>query len=305
MTNTNIRATFIGQIGLFIWAATAACAYFLRAIPSCQILFTVFGLSFIFSVCYIAFKRKWYLIKEHSALMWGTGIICICGSEMFYVMSFRYAPPEHVDMINYLWPLMMIASSFFMPNERIAKKDILGCFLGLYGVYIVLMSDNGSGTFASQYYFGYCLAFLAAVLWATYNIVARYQSGEAPPEIMGIYCGVGAFVALIGHQLYGESFIIPSTSEWLIMSVMGLTTYGIAYFCWNLGVSKGNFHLLTVLSYANPFISVGILIFFGAAKLTLQLFFGSLFVVVAGFISGEMYKIIPTYIVTRFFNRGK
>ena len=71
---------------------------------------------------------------------------------------------------------------------------------------------------------------------------------------------------------------------------MGIATHCLAYFFWDYGVKKGNFKLLSILSYFNPIISISILIIAGYSKPTYVLFISSFLIFSAGLIGGLTWK---------------
>jgi len=80
----------------------------------------------------------------------------------------------------------------------------------------------------------------------------------------GIYGSIGAIVCLIGHLLF-ESTVMPSIHDCLLIAYYGCFVLGMGYILWTVGIKKGNFKLLTVLSYGNPILSVALLVLFNHA----------------------------------------
>ena len=134
----------------------------------------------------------------------------------------------------------------------------------------------------SQYLWGYFLAFLDALVWSIYTLAARYFN-KSPAEAIGIYCGIGALCSIVMH-FHSEVSFIPSNSQWFILIVMGMTTQCLAFFFWSFGVKHGNFSLLSILSYGNPLLSIVLLICFGMAEPSYELFVACAMVSLGGII---------------------
>ncbi len=56
--------------------------------------------------------KRWHLLKQ-PLMIWIIGIIGICGSDIAYITAVKYAPPAHVDFIDYLWPFLVILITGF------------------------------------------------------------------------------------------------------------------------------------------------------------------------------------------------
>lgn len=273
--------TIIGAMGLFFWSLSAVYTVHIKSLPLFEILSIVFLISFIISAIKISVCRQWSLLRQPWYL-WFIGIVGIYGNDIFFIEAFKYAPATHADLINYLWPIFVICFASLLPQENFSLKHFSACLLGLLGIYILLTNGQGLGGFKTEYLVGYGFALLDAMVWALYTLVARYHN-KTPVEMVGIYCGFSALISLIAHFSI-EASVLPSASQWLILVVMGLTTQGFAYFFWDFGVKKGDFKLLSILSYANPIFSVILLLVFGMAQPSLSLMLATLSIALAGFI---------------------
>ncbi|GGI86251.1 DMT family transporter [Legionella impletisoli] len=271
--------TLIGYSALIFWALAAPLVVQIKSLPVFETLSIVFSVSFLISAVKLTIYREWSKLKQ-PWFLWVIGFLGIYGNDLLYIAAFKHAPATHADLINYLWPIIVILFAGFLPNERLCFKHLLAASMGFAGIYI-LISQNDHG-FDSRYLFGYLLALLDAVVWSLYTLMARHY-GKSPVEIIGIYCGIGAISSLLIH-VHMESFILPSNLEWSILVMMGMTTQCLAYFFWDFGVKRGNFKLLTILSYGNPILSVFFLILFGMAKFSVELGIACLLVTLGGLI---------------------
>ena len=83
---------------------------------------------------------------------------------------------------------------------------------------------------------------------------------------------------------------MPTFNQWLQLFVMGITTQGLAYFCWDIGAKHGNIQLLSILSYGNPILSVSFLACFGLAAMSVKLAISALMVSTAGLIASVEWR---------------
>jgi drug/metabolite transporter (DMT)-like permease len=280
----NPWATAIGYSGLILWSLSPLMVAQLKNIPTFEILAIALSISFVVIALKLTIQNQWGRIKQ-PWLVWLIGVIGIFGNDLTYIAAFKYAPPAHVDLINYLWPIFVILGSSLLPSEKFTYKHLLAGLLGLTGFYILLTDGTSMAHFRPSYVIGYLLALLDALIWAAYTLLARYY-GKTPIEMIGMYCGVGALFSLLTHCQF-EATIIPSLTQGLIILFIGFSTSGTAYFLWDYGVKHGNFKLLSNLSYGNPIISILLLALFHQAQLTAALLFACFFVV-AGAIVGSV-----------------
>lgn len=275
--------TVIGYSALIFWAMAAPFVVKIKSLPLFETLTIVFSISFLLSAIKITLYRQWSTLKQ-PWFLWIIGILGIYGNDLLYIAAFKHAPAAHADLINYLWPIMVMLFAGFLPNEKLSLHHLLAASLGFAGIYI-LMSQNSQG-FDSQYLLGYLFAFLDALVWSVYTLMARHY-GKTPAEIIGMYCGVGAICSFLLHYQL-EASVIPSIQQCFILLIMGLVTQCLAYFFWDFGVKRGDFKLLTILSYGNPLLSIMLLIAFGMAEPSFELFIACMFVTLGG-----MVGIIP------------
>ena len=257
-------ATATGMTALFIWSFSALIVTYLAAVPILEILFIIFTCSFIVTAIKVSNDRKWKAVLSQPLLYWMIGAVCIFGNYYAYYQAFRHAPPAEVDLIHYLWPIFVVLTSGFLPTEKFSPWYILGALVSFIGIAVLLVgSNNQAGLFDLQYWEGYTWAIAAALAWTVFAIGSRYYK-KAPPEMAGIFCGIGALLSFCLHIKY-EHFVVPALWEAMLMLSVGVVSTGFTFYCWSFGIKKGNFNLLSVLSYAIPLLSIIILMIFGKA----------------------------------------
>lgn len=277
------KYTALGYLSLLMWATAALFTTHVLRLPTFEILSITFLVSFLLTATKLTITQTWHKIKQ-PWVIWLIGIMGTYGNDLLYVAAFKNAPPVQADLLNYLWPIMVILFAGFLPREKFTVKHILAATLGFAGAYILVTGGHGINGFASQYSAGYILAIFDAIVWSIYTLLSRHY-GSTPVEMIGMYCGVGAVLSLITHGTV-ETWTTPNMGELITMVIMGLTTQGAAYFLWDTGIKKGNFKMLSILAYGNPILSVALLIAFGQAAFTYSIGISCVFVVAGAFIGG-------------------
>jgi len=277
-------STTIGCGALIVWSLYAwTVSELLLNLPIFQTLFLMFGTCFFAMAIRLTLTKKWHLLKQ-PLLVWVVGVIGVCGSDVAYLTAVKYAPPAHVDFIDYLWPFLVILFSGFLPREKFTWPHIIGGLLGFIGVFLLLTGGDGLLGLQKNYMPGYFFAFTAAIIWSLYTIINRLYR-ETPIELVGMYCGIGAIIALILHFRV-EIWVMPSLKESCLVALLGLSS-GLAYLLWGYATQKGNLKLLGVMAYFTPVLSMGLLVMSGKEPMSYMLIVACV-LVIFGVMVGSM-----------------
>jgi drug/metabolite transporter (DMT)-like permease len=207
--------------------------------------------------------------------VWALGIGGLFGYHALYFAALQLAPPAEANLVNYLWPLLIVLLSAPLAGERLGWSHILGALLGLAGV-VLLAFGNGIG-FAGKHLPGYLLALGCAVAWSLYSVLSR-RFGETPTEAIASFCAAAAVLSL-GCHLAFEKTVWPATGgAWLAVVALGLGPTGGAFYLWDHAVKQGDIRALGALSYVAPILSTGLLIVCGLAMPTVTLLAAALLV---------------------------
>ena len=72
-------------------------------------------------------------------------------------MALRLAPPVETNLLNYLWPLLIVVlSPLFVPGTKLGARHIGGVVLGFAGAALIVTGGRAGFTMASMQ--GYALA---------------------------------------------------------------------------------------------------------------------------------------------------
>lgn len=282
--STSSLPTTIGCGALLVWSLYAfVVSEIIISLPIFQTLFLMFAISFLAMAVRLTVLKRWHLLKQ-PLIVWIVGVIGVCGSDVAYITAAKYAPPAHVDFIDYLWPFLVIIFSSFLPKERFTVQHIIAGSLGFLGVFLLLSGGDGLLGFKVEYVWGYFFAFLAALIWSAYTIINRWYQ-DMPTEMVGMFCGVGAIICLVIHGGF-ETWVMPTFAQSLWVGLLGLSS-GVAYLFWTYATQKGNIKLLGVLAYFTPIISMGLLVSSGKEPMSVVLVFACV-LVIAGVIVGSV-----------------
>jgi drug/metabolite transporter (DMT)-like permease len=263
-----LRATLIGTIAIWLWAALALFTTLTPTVPALQLTAMTFTLSALAAIC------MWLLrgdgVVKHfrlSPAAWALGVGGLFGYHALYFLALKLAPPLEASLINYLWPLLIVLFSALLPGERLRWFHLAGAACGLLGT-VILIAGKGEIGFDWRYAAGYAAAFACAFTWSGYSVLSR-RFATVPTDAVGAFCAATALLSWIGHVSFETTAWPADVTEWAAVIALGLGPVGLAFFCWDHGMKRGDVRALGTMAYAAPLLSTLLLIVFGQGALTL------------------------------------
>lgn len=284
-SNLRIKGTCIGIIAPIFWSFTGVFSNVLMKVPGFELLCSSFLFTLIFLISFqkirltFCFKLPKMLVV---ASLLGISINPIC-----YLIAFRYAPCEQVDLINYFWPVLLLLSAVFFPHEKIKYRHLIAAAIGFLGIIILVLKVTNNNLFSGGYIIGYLLAFFSAITWVIFSITIKFYKIKVK-DIMASFSFIGFIITLILHFSY-ESFYMPTTFESIVLVIMGVGSMGLAYVCWDYGMKVGSLPVLSISSYCIPIVSIVLMVVFGYSELTLRLVIATLLISFASYLSFSKY----------------
>ena len=280
---TTVQKGNISGIGaIFLWSILALLTLLTKKIPPFQLTFMAFSVAFIFAFAFWIRAKEG--IKNYVKLplkVWLVGIYGLFGYHFCYFLALKSAPALQANLLNYLWPLLIVLLSAFLPKEHLRWYHILGASLGFLGAFILLGYE--AMAFGSAYISGYLLAVLCAFIWSSYSVLSRYF-GEVPTLSVGSFLGGSAILSLVAHCVFEQTYV-PSYSEMFATIALGCGPVGLAFFMWDYGMKKGDIKLIGSLSYVTPLLSTMMLMLFGQAEPSKSIWIACVLIVIGSAIS--------------------
>ncbi len=266
--SARLRATLIGTIAIWLWAALALFTTLTPSVPALQLTAMTFSLSALAAVA------MWLLrgdgVLKHFRLApaaWALGVGGLFGYHALYFLALKLAPPLEASLINYLWPLLIVLFSALLPGEKLRWFHVAGAGLGLGGT-VILIAGKGEIGFDWRYAAGYAAAFACAFTWSIYSVLSR-RFAAVPTDAVGAFCAATALLSWLGHFAFETTSWPADWQEWAAVIALGLGPVGLAFFCWDHGMKRGDVRALGTMAYAAPLLSTLLLIVFGQGALTL------------------------------------
>ena len=259
---------------MLVWSTAASFAVLGLDIPPLLFLAGAFGSAFLafLAVRIVRGQRLLDMLVVPVPVL-GLMVLGFLGHNGLYIAALRHAPAAQVNLISYLWPLMMVALLAATGTARPTRLQVLGSLLGFAGLAWFLAPETTGGS-----PFGLLLALCAALCFATYSGLRARVSG-GPPDAAGAACGVAAVLAFGLHLFFGAPVSVPfEASALLAMVLIGIGPMGLANLLWDHGVRHGDGRVLATLAYLTPLLSTLLLLAFGLAVLTFQVVVGGILI---------------------------
>lgn len=251
------RATAIGFTAILMWSLLALFTAASGKVPPFQLAAMCFLIGgAIGTVVLIREPRRLAALRQPLPV-WLLGVGGLFGYHFFYFTALRNAPAVEAGLIAYLWPLLIVTGSAFLPGERLGWHHLVGVAAGLAGTVLIVARQGLS--FDGAYGFGYLMALVCAFTWAAYSLMSR-RFGAVPTDAVTGFCLLAAVLSALCHLLLEETVWPSTTLEWAAVAGLGLMPVGGAFYVWDYGVKHGDIQVLGAASYAAPLLSTLVLI---------------------------------------------
>lgn len=192
--------------------------------------------------------REWRV----SAPVFGFGVASLFLYHACLVAAFRMAPIAEANLLNYLWPLLIVVLAAYGPaGAGLLPRQMAGCALAFAGCAFVIAPSSAG--LSSDHLGGYALALLAALCWAVYSVAPGYMAAYSSWATGGFCMGAG-LLALGAHCLF-EAPYRPSAGEWAGMAAIGIGPLGLSFVLWDRAMRAGSASAIGSLSYLTPVLS--------------------------------------------------
>lgn len=260
------RAMAAGMAAIALWGALAALSVSAGPIPPFQMVAMTFTVGATLGI--VRARRRgvgWAGLVGWPGRVWLLGIGGLFGYHALYFAALQLAPPAEANLVNYLWPLLIVLLSAPLAGERLGWPHIAGAVLGFAGV--VLLALGRGLAFAGDHALGYALALGCALVWSLYSVLSR-RLGETPTDAIAAFCAASAVLSLACHLAFERTVWPGAPSAWLAVLALGLGPAGAAFYLWDHAVKRGDIRVLGALSYATPILSTALLVVCGLADAT-------------------------------------
>jgi drug/metabolite transporter (DMT)-like permease len=256
------RATLAGCGALALWAFLALLTRRAGGIPPLQLTATGFAIGGLLGLALVAARGRLAALRQ-PAIAWAHGVGGLFGYHALYFAALSLAPAVEANLINYLWPLLIVLLTAPVLGMRLGTRHLAGAAMGFAGCALLL---GGGASFPPGAAPGFLAALGSALVWAVYSVAAK-RLRAVPTEAVAGFCLASAALAAAAHLAF-ETTIAPDMAQWPALLLLGLGRMGAAFFLWDIGMKRGDPRLLGTLGYATPVASTLLLIAAGEGSFT-------------------------------------
>jgi drug/metabolite transporter (DMT)-like permease len=274
------HSLLLALAAILLWSTLALAGNGLQEIPR----FLLLGVTLLTSGLTSLVRLKAWRIP---IMVFLVGVGGIFGYHFLYFTAFAHAPAVETNLINYLWPLLIVVlSPMVLPGVRLKANHIFGAMIGMAGA--SLIATQGRLELNVDYLPGYAAALGAAVLWALYSLLTK-RLPPFPTDSIGAFCLISGLISF-GLFFIGGGNVMEIAAiqplEWVFLILVGIGPMGAAFFFWDAALKKGDPRVIGSLAYLTPLLSTVNLVLFAGQRLTL-ISFVAMCLIISGAVIGS------------------
>src|SRR4051812_17269596 len=278
-------ATLIGFAAILMWSLLSLLTVASGTVPPFQLAAMTFAVAGTMGAATWIFRRGAAAALRQPMQVWALGVGGLFGYHALFFLALRLAPPAEAQLVNYLWPVLIVLLSAFLPGEHLRLHHFAGAMIALAGT-VLLFFSRGGITFAASYLPGFAAAFVAAFTWAIYSVMSR-RNAAAPTDVVVGFCLATSALAAIFHLAFERTQWPQSVTQWLAVLGLGIGPVGAAFYAWDIGVKRGDIRVLGVGSYLAPLLSTAFLMLAGYATPSIWLALAAILIAGGGVLAAK------------------
>lgn len=257
-----VSAVLLAVTTLLLWSFLATLGAHLSQVPPLLLV----GVSLCISGGLGAVRLRSWRVAWRTLVV---GVAGIFGYHFLFFAALQSAPAVEANLINYLWPLLIVLlSPLFLPHFKLRPHHLAGALAGLLGAGLIV--TGGKLSLNPLYLKGYLLAGGAALAWSSYSLMTK----RLPPfstSAVGGFCLTSGLLALGSFSLTAnpwQALMRLTLSEWIFLFLLGIGPMGLAFYTWDAALKRGDPRVIGSLAYLTPLSSTLILVLLGGGSLT-------------------------------------
>ena len=277
-------ATLIGFTAILMWSLLSLLTVASGAVPPFQLAAMTFAISGTMGAATWLFRPGAAKALHQPPQVWALGVGGLFGYHALFFLALRLAPPAEAQLVNYLWPILIVLLSALLPGEHLRLHHIVGALIALAGT-VLLFAARGIN-FAQDYLPGFAAAFVAAFTWAIYSVLSR-RFATVPTDAVAGFCLATSALAALCHILFEQMHWPQTAGQWLAVAGLGIGPVGAAFYAWDIGMKRGDIRVLGVGSYLAPLLSTCFLVLAGYATASTALVLSAILIAGGGVLAAK------------------
>ena len=239
------------------------------------------------------------LISIHNIRQWRVpvktllvGVSGIFFYHMLFFMAFKAAPTVETNLLNYLWPILLVLlSPLFVPGSNLKAYHLIGALTGFLGAGLIVTGGHLNLNLDSIY--SYVMMSSAALTWALCSLLLK-RLPPFPSAAMGGFCLISGLLMLSLYSIteYGHWTLSTMKGEdWLHTILLGAGPLGLSFLFWSASLKKGDPRMIGSIAYLLPLTSTLVLILLGGKRISFVTVIAMLLIVMGAIIGSlDLFK---------------
>jgi len=283
--NPRAIANLKGIATILLWSFAPLFISFTREIPAFLLagLTSAFGFV-LYGLRWSHDKKSFLLAVKQPLNVWLLFALWVLGYRAFYLCGLKMAPILEANLINYLWPLLIVLFGAIADRRKLPSRVWYGAIAGLLGVCCLTSAFTGPGS-GWKLGPGHLFALLAAICFATYSVATR-RLKITSNDLIGVmhFLSVGTFLTM--HLLFEPPVRWEQVDllHWGAVVELGLAI-SLGYSWWDEAMSKGNQEQIAIGANFIPLLSTVWLVLFGQQLLTPELVAAAILIISGSYVA--------------------
>jgi drug/metabolite transporter (DMT)-like permease len=239
-------------------------------------VFTPFALSFwrwavalaiLLPFVWSSLRQQAPLLRRHGPILLLLSVLGVVNFNTFVYIGLRATPATNAVIMLSVTPVLIVALSFLLLRQTVARRQALGILVSLAGVLVIVGRGDLGALLARQVNPGDLWVLAAVFSWALYSVCLRWRpAGLRPLDFQAATMVIGVIVLtpLYGWDLAHDR--VFSLNVATVGSILYLALFPsiLAYIFWNRAVAElganraGQFlHLMPVFGAVLSMIFLG------------------------------------------------
>ena len=242
---TSARATWLALGAIALWATLAPVGVRLSHLPPFLTAGCALIIGSLVALPWSGFKWRMAIVPASTLLL---GIYGLFGYHFLLFLAFRTAPAVQANLVNYLWPLLIVVlAPLFNKHTKLKLRQVIAALAGFAGAALVM---TGGKAISADFDAGYLAALASAFIWATYSLMTQRVKAFHTAAI-GTFGMVSGVLSLACHVAL-ETTVALSAQDVGLLIWMGLGPLGVAFYLWDAALKNGNAQHIGLLSFITP-----------------------------------------------------
>lgn len=247
------RAYALALGAIALWASLATLSVSLAHVPPFLLTGLALCIGSLVALPLSRFDlRQWRVPLPTLAL----GVYGLFGYHFLFFIALRHAPPVNANLVNYLWPLLMVVlAPLLLRGVAFRWRHVAAACVGFVGAALAILSGRSLDV---ALVWGYIPALGSAFIWASYSLLTQ-RVAHFPTAAIGGFALVSGVLALLCHQ-WLEPAATLTLADLALIAVLGLGPLGAAFYLWDAALKRGDARRIGLLSFLTPLLSTLLLL---------------------------------------------